>query len=264
MTPKQFMRAYKKHGSIKAIARDLKARGLEGTYQSTRKAYHEAQALGLIRGLPVGRKPVNEIVTPEPRIEGTLQAKDTPVAEMPAEGKVKRYICTTAQNNTHVHEQLWANLEVFAGHIGAEILVSRFAYQKSGLNRGGDKAIWTKKFDERLQDPKKESLYGSDSYVWAKQIYDHISDERLELAPGLVWCGEWQRNPTTVNPLSGFQVYTGRKSGIFPHVKLCMESVPTSKFEPTRFNYTTGTVTMRNYIQKGAGLKAEWTLKTGR
>ncbi|MCH7545667.1 MAG: hypothetical protein IID30_04610, partial [Planctomycetes bacterium] len=183
----------------------------------------------------------------------------TPTTKLPKKGQVKRYLCTSAQNNTHLHEGLWENLLAFAEYADAEILVSRFAYQRSGLNRGGDKAIWTKKFDERLTDPKKEMLYGSDRYVWFPEIYDgYISDDRLELAPGLVWCGEWQRSPTTVNPLSGFQVYTGQKSAIFPHVKLCMESVPTSKHEPAKFNYTTGTITMRNYIQKGAGLKAEF------
>jgi hypothetical protein len=254
VTPKQFVKAYKRDGSIKAVA---KVNSI--TYHEARMAYLEAKDQGLIQALRVGRKSNGEVVTPQPKIEGTLRAKKTPTATLPKKGQVKRYLCTSAQNNTHLHEGLWENLLAFAEYCGAEILVSRFAYQRSGLNRGGDKAIWTKKFDERLEDPKKETLYGSDRYVWFPEIYDgYISDERLELAPGLVWCGEWQRNPTTVNPLSGFQVYTGRKSGIFPHVKLCMESVPTSKHERTRFNYTTGTVTMRNYIQKGAGLKAEF------
>jgi hypothetical protein len=36
-----------------------------------------------------------------------------------------------------------------------------------------------------------------------------------------------------------------------------MASVPTGKNEPTKFNYTTGTVTKRNYIQKRQGLRAE-------
>jgi hypothetical protein len=254
MTPKQFVKAYKRDGSIKAVA---KVNSI--TYHEARTAYLEAKELGLIQALRVGRKSNGEVVTPQPRVEGTLRAKKTPTAKLPKKGQVKRYLCTSAQNNTHLHEGLWENLLAFAEYADAEILVSRFAYQRSGLNRGGDKAIWTKKFDERLTDSKKETLYGSDRYVWFPEIYDgYISDNRIELAPGLVWCGEWQRNPTTVNPLSGFQVYTGRKSGIFPHVKLCMESVPTSKNERTRFNYTTGTVTMRNYIQKGAGLKAEF------
>lgn len=255
MTPRQFVKEYKKHGSVKAVARVNSI-----TYHAARMAYLEAKENGLVQALPVGRKKNSEVVKPRPKptISGALKAMATPAAKLPAKGKVNRYLCTSAQNNTHLHKKLWKNLTVFAEHIEAEILVSRFAYQKSGLNRGGDKALWTDKYDERLKDPKKETLYGSDMYVWAKETYGHHSDERMELAPGLVWCGEWQRNPTTVNPLSGFQVYTGNKSGIFPHVKLCMESVATSKNERTRFNYTTGTVTMRNYIQKGAGLKAEF------
>jgi hypothetical protein len=258
MHPEQFVKAYKRDGSIKAVA---KVEGI--TYHAARMSYLNAKEQGLIQPLRVGRKANDELVTPvEPRIEGTLRAKRTPTAKLPKKGQVKRYLCTSAQNNTHLHEGLWENLLAFAKHCDAEILVSRFAYQRSGLNRGGDKAYWSKNYeDQRMEhgiEDRTEKLYGSDRYVWPKVVYDHVSDERLELAPGLVWCGEWQRNPTTVNPLSGFQVYTGRKSGIFPHVKLCMESVPTSKHERTRFNYTTGTVTMRNYIQKGAGLKAEF------
>jgi hypothetical protein len=64
--------------------------------------------------------------------------------------------------------------------------------------------------------------------------------------------------PTAENPLSGLEVYTGRKSGIFPHAKVAMQSVPSAKHTPTKFNYTTGTVTLRNYIQRKAGLKAEF------
>lgn len=257
MTPKQFVKAYKRDGSIKAVS---KVEGI--TYHAARTAYLQAKEEGLIQALRVGRKSNDEAVTPVPRIEGQRKAKQTPSRTLPKKGQVKRYLCTSAQNNTHLHEELYENLVAFAEYMDAEILVSRFAYQRSGLNRGGDKAYWSKSYDDQRMEhgvnDKTEKLYGSDRYVWPQEVFEHVSDERLELAPGLVWCGEWQRNPTTVNPLSGFQVYTGQKSGIFPHVKLCMESVPTSKHEPAKFNYTTGTITMRNYIQKGAGLKAEF------
>ena len=258
MTPKQFVKAYKRHGSIKAVS---KGEGM--TYNSVRNVYLEAKELGLIQPLRVGRKSNDEVVTPipEPRIDGHRKAKRTPKATLPRKGYIKRYLCTSAQNNTYLHEELWANLLAFAEHVNAEILVSRFSYQRWGLNRGGDKAQWATSYeDQRINkvDEDKETLYGSDRYVWAKEVYDHVSDERLELAPGLVWCGEWQRLPTVERPLSGFQVYTGQKSAIFPHVRLQMESVPTSKHEPAKFNYTTGTITERNYIQKGAGLKAEF------
>ncbi len=261
MTPKQFIKAYKRDGSIKAVS---KTEGMK--YNAVRNVYLEAVEEGLIQPLRVGRKTADEVVTPlPPRITGQRKAKATPTRSLPKKGKVKTYFCTSAQNNTHLHDELYENLVAYAEHLGAEILVSRFAYQRSGLNRGGDKAYWAPTYEDQrmsltVEEAAKnpETLYGSDRYVWAEEVYAHVSDERLELAPGLVWCGEWQRSPTTVNPLSGFQVYTGQKSGIFPHVKLAMESVPTSKHEPAKFNYTTGTVTMRNYIQKGAGLKAEF------
>lgn len=268
MTPEGFVRAYKQDGSIKAVS---KRPGM--TYWSARQSYLEAVDAGLMQPLRVGRKNNDEVVTPvpEPRIDGHRKAKHTPKATLPKKGKIKRYLCTSAQNNTYLHDELWLNLVVFAGHMDAEIMVSRFAYQRSGLNRGGDKAIWATDYDDARIDKtnlssvmgdeflaSSEKLYGSDRYIWAEQIYPYLSDERLELAPGLVWCGEWQRNPTVESPLTGFQVYTGSRSGIFPHPKLQMESVPTSKHEPAKFNYTTGTITQRNYVQKGAGLKAEF------
>jgi len=262
LTSHQFVRAYKRDGSIKAVS---KTEGM--TYNAVRMVYLEAVEEGLIQRLRVGRKSNDEVVSPipKPRIQGQRKAKRTPTRALPKKGQIKRYLCTSAQNNTHLHDELYENLVAYAEYAGAEILISRFAYQRSGLNRGGDKAEWAPTYeDQRMNlsaadvEKNPEKLYGSDRYVWAPEVYAHMSDERLELAPGLVWCGEWQRSPTTVNPLSGFQVYTGQKSGIFPHVKLCMESVPTSKHEPAKFNYTTGTLTMRNYIQKGAGLKAEF------
>ncbi len=225
MTPKQFVRAYKRDGSVKAVS---KTEGI--TYYAARKAYLEALEENLIQPLRVGRKTADEVVTPlPPRIEGQRKAKATPTRALPKKGKVKTYLCTSAQNNTHLHEELHENLLAYAEYLGAEILISRFAYQRSGLNRGGDKAYWAPTYEDQrislsVDEMKKavangETLYGSDRYIWAKEVYDHVSDERLELAPGLVWCGEWQRNPTVEAPLSGYQVYTGQKSGIFPNTK---------------------------------------------
>jgi hypothetical protein len=64
--------------------------------------------------------------------------------------------------------------------------------------------------------------------------------------------------PTASRPLNGFESYTGRDSCIIPHVKFSMKSIPSNKYSPTKFCYTTGTCTLRNYIQRKAGLKAEF------
>ena len=58
--------------------------------------------------------------------------------------------------------------------------------------------------------------------------------------------------------MSGLYNYTGDQSAIIPHAKLELESVPTHKEDETKLMYTTGAVTMRNYIQQKAGQKAEW------
>jgi hypothetical protein len=64
--------------------------------------------------------------------------------------------------------------------------------------------------------------------------------------------------PTAERPLRNLETYTGRKSGIFPHTKIAMDSVASGKFEATKFNYTTGACTQMAYIQRKAGQKAEF------
>ena len=182
----------------------------------------------------------------KPIADGRLHAKPSETRKVPSRG-VRRYILTSAQNNTHVNEKVWDNLLALAAYWDAEILVGTYsyntnAYGKLAVKRGTKKAVehelW---FDKRLTD------------------YIEAGDNRnIELAPGLMWCGRANILPTAERPLLGFETYTGRASGIFPHAKTAMQSIASGKFEPTKFNYTTGTVTQLNYIQKKAGLKAEF------
>jgi hypothetical protein len=173
------------------------------------------------------------------RVEDTQAKKLKP----PVLG-VKRYVLTSAQNNTPVYKDCWHNLLALVNHYGAKLMVSRYTYDKSSY---GKKAV--------KPDSSRTSDY--DNLWYSPEISPYISDERVELAPGLVWCGELNILPTAVDPLSGLESYTGRASGIFPHAKFAMDSVASGKLEATKFNYTTGTITQRNYIQKKAGLKAE-------
>ena len=167
--------------------------------------------------------------------------KELLVWRKPKEGTIARYICTSAQNNTPVHPEFWRNLKAYAEYTNAKILVSRFMYYKG------------------FGTPGKAGTNGSDSGVWYdNEINDYVADSQVLLSTdGLVWCGEMNILPTAVRPLSGLETYTGKRSAIFPHVKMAMESIPNSKHLTTKFNYTTGTVTQSNYIQKKAGLKAE-------
>ena len=156
----------------------------------------------------------------------------------------KRYLFTSAQNNTAIHEQFFSNLQVLCEHYTAEIHVSRFIYRKRGLGALGNK-------DQNYSDSQQE-------LEWDSRVLPFLSDDDLQIAPDLVWCGRMNILPTAVNPLRGFETYTRSNSGIYPHAKIALQSLPTMKGTKTRMNYTTGACTLRNYIVRKAGLKAEF------
>ena len=160
-------------------------------------------------------------------------------------GTVKRYILTAAQNATTVHGECWANLQHVAQYYEAKILVSRFKYQTSA------------KIAQPSGKPGKERLVIDEDY-FDPRLDPYTHDSQIELAPGLVFCGEIQISPTAVNPLSGMDGYTGRASCIIPHTKQYLKCVPSSKHDGTKFIYSTGACTLRNYIEARAGQKASF------
>lgn len=247
-TPKGFVAAYNKHGSIKAVCRQ------EGiTWHHARRLYKAAVAAELIAPMPIGRKPRE----PKPPLPPTgnvyaMRARELP---LPPDGMVFKYLFSCVQNDTLIHEDLWRNIQAYMAYqleqpsvAGCELHVARLTYAKMGLGAVGDKA----------RIVRRETLYGGRDMTFPHQTVQYQSDERLQIAPGLVWCGEVNILPTAVNPLSGFESYTGRKSGIFPHTKVALESIPSMANEGTKFNYTTGALTLRNHIQRKAGLKADF------
>ncbi len=148
----------------------------------------------------------------------------------------KKFVITSAQNNTHIHEDFFSSLLGYCEEEGAELLVSSFFYNKNGFQNGKKGEPW---FDDC--------------------ITPYLVNESVQLADGLVFCGELNILPTAVTPLSGLHNYTGDQSAIVPHAKLQLESVPTQKHEEAKLMYTTGTVTKVNYVQQKAGQKAQWT-----
>lgn len=153
----------------------------------------------------------------------------------------KRFVFTSAQNNTFVHPVFWENLLRFCDHKDARLVVGKFRYNKSGFQnhtKDKDQDLWF--------DPK---------------IIPYLLDESLELSDahsGVVWCGELDILPTATNPMSSLDSYTHTASAIIPHAKVQLKSVPVLKGDPIKMLYTTGACTQRNYIQRKAGQKAEF------
>lgn len=185
--------------------------------------------------------------------DGRIETADHEVRPLPAEGTVARYVFTSVQNNTYLHPG-WLNLKAYAtwlnqrdpqeaGDDTCEFIVGTYSY---ALDAYGAKSV------------KRGSWKpDSDGPWYAPEVSDYIRDTQIEIAPGLVWCGQMNILPTVQNPLSGYETYNGRKSNIIPHAKVAMESIPSMPEEGVKFNWTTGTITQRNYIQKNAGIKAE-------
>lgn len=178
---------------------------------------------------------------PEPIIGGVLDAPD--VRRERAAGHT--FVFTCAQNNTLLNEDFFLALEAYCIARDAELHVSRFTYNKAEMGKNS------------VKPGSKKTSDGEDLW-YDPRINPYISDDPLEITPDLVWCGELNILPTRINPISTLKGYTRGASGIVPHAKMAMESVPTMKCDKAKFLYSTGTVTQRNYIQKIAGQVADF------
>lgn len=206
-------------------------------------------AMAVSRETNIPRSTVRDIVDKlglkdKPITGGKVKAMRASVEDLPASGK-HVYLLTSAQNNTRIHDKFWRNLRAFADYLDARIMVGTYSYNKQAYGTSS------------VKHGSEHKDRSTDLWMDPSIKHDYIADDHVELAPGLIWCGEMNIMPTAARPLSGLESYTGRKSSIFPHAKIAMESIASGKHEPTKFCYTTGTITQRNYVQKKAGLKAE-------
>lgn len=226
----EFIDAVNEEGGIKPAARALGVRK-QTIQDGLRRVIEKAEDAGY------------KVAPEKPLYDGRVDVFNRRSIPPPKGRDVKRYLLTSAQNNTLAHSEFWANLMAYKQYLGAYVFVSTFTYNHNAYGQLSTKRGTAKRQEDLWYD---------------ERVRPFIVDESIEIAPGLVWCGEMNIIPTAVRPLSGLETYTGRKSGIFPAAKLDMKSVASVKSEPTKFNFTTGTVTLRNYIQKKAGQKAEF------
>jgi len=183
-----------------------------------------------------------KLVAPKDLVDGKERVAERK-EPLPEAGQVNRFILTSAQNNTKVHKEFWANLKAFAEHYHAKIMVGTFSYNQ---NHYGKLAT------------KRGKAKAAENTLWFDDdVKPYLNDERVELAPGLMWCGDQNIMPTEENPLSGLESFAHGNSAIFPHTKIEMRSIAVPEGMAVKMNYTTGAVTQLNYVQKKAGLKAE-------
>lgn len=150
----------------------------------------------------------------------------------------KRFLFTVAQNNTKLHEKFWRTLVRMSQKLDAQLCVGKLSYNKNGWQKvtTESEGLW---YDERLTP--------------------YFVEEQMKVGnTDLVFCGELDILPTAIYPLNGLDNYTGTNSAIIPHTKMQMQSLATMKKDPAKLLYTTGAVTLRNYIQRRIGQLAEY------
>lgn len=148
--------------------------------------------------------------------------------------KVERWFITAAQDETPVHRPFWRNVKAYCDAIGAELLVGGFTYNKS-----------------LFED------HASRTAVFAEQVRPYLRHENCDLGP-LMFAAKMNILPTAVRPLSGLDTYSQGRWAVIPHAKVQLVSVPSLPGRHPAMVMTTGACTEPNYIEKKAGLKAEF------
>jgi len=214
MTKTEFLKAYskllKKHGSQRAVASATK----------------------------IARTTIQEWLKEDVGPKFIDRKPSKPVVVSVPESGTRRFILTSAQDGTNVHEGFLTNLEAYAAYLGAAISIAGFTYNK-------------RLFQENRKDDPRWTGYHT-------RVEPYLEHNQVQIGDNLLWCAEMNTLPTAVTPLTGFEVYTGSKWGIFPHAKVQLSSVPTMKHTPAKQIMTTGAVTLPNYVQKRAGIKAQF------
>jgi len=152
-------------------------------------------------------------------------------------GGVKRFIITSAQNATPVHEGFLKTLLTYCQRNNAELVVIPIRY-KNPTSR------WT------------ESQQNLES--WDSKLQPYLYNQRKKLNDNLVLLGDIKTHPTAERPLLGFEGITNSESGILGHpkIELCTVATPQGKFP--KIMTTTGSVTIKNYTDSKAGKKGEF------
>lgn len=227
----------------------LRSKKLELCDALSKEHYETAKHSSVICDWLEENKPVVNKVTRNPATGKTLKVDNRPEQAGELSSAINnwpvksgnRFILTSIQNNTFPHKNFLASLEKFAANMGAELLISKYSYNKSGFqNGGGNNEL---KYDAAFKD-----------YICDENVFLHSRES------GFAFMAEINVLPTAMFPLSGFSETVtayGLQGIAIGHAKISAESVPALKGDVVRRLYSTGTATLKNYIQQKAGQKAE-------
>ena len=170
------------------------------------------------------------------QVEGTPRTWLTDVLRVePVEDcRNRKFLFTGAQNDAPLHEEFWQNLNAYADHIGAEVVVGPWTYETQW---------WSE------NNPVSRSYHTA--------LSDHLCFGRMEVGNKFVFCGEMNILPTASKPISDLTTYSSGRWAVITHPKLQLESVPsTDPAIQAHQVMTSGAVTRPKVIPRKAGSKS--------
>lgn len=156
--------------------------------------------------------------------------------------QVKRYLITSAQNATPIHERFWNALLQAKKYYDAELVVIPGRYKNPT-------SIWTQKNQE--------------NEWWDKNVLPYLFDGRINLNDRIVILGDLKIQWAAANPLSGLNTITGDKSGIVGHGNRALRSIAAPQYKHPKIMFTTGSCTTENYTDTKRGKIAEFNHSIG-
>jgi hypothetical protein len=241
LSPEEFVRQYK--AAVKAkLTREQFAKLLQIQPASVRRRrLNVEKQLGI--GLPQLVAARDEGHISQDQIERyynslqELERSDTGRSQTTNVAGFNRYVVTSAQNNTPVHEGFLKALNTYCEHHDARLIVIPYRYKNP-----------TSVFSETQQVDE----------FWAPALEPHIVAAQTRLSDSFMLLANIKIQPTATQPLSGFDGYTGMDSAIIGHPKVQLLTVPTPSQHLPKILTTTGAVTVPNYTDSKAGWKGEF------
>ncbi|MCF6205261.1 MAG: hypothetical protein L3J47_00005 [Sulfurovum sp.] len=152
--------------------------------------------------------------------------------------KAKRFVVTSALNNSDIDSKVWGALKRYAKEVKAEIIVLPVRY-KNPTSRVDGKVI-------------------GEGAWWPDELLPYMTDELVELHEHFWVMGHVRIQATAQNPLSGLETLSKGASAAFAHPQLAMKMVATPQNKLPKVLYTTGSVSQANYSATKAGVKGDF------
>jgi hypothetical protein len=148
--------------------------------------------------------------------------------------KVRRYVVTTAQNETPTHSQFFKTLLRYCSEHSAELIIIPVRYKNP------------------------TSVFDTATDAWAPELRPYLCDSRVQIHNHLFVMGDVKTIPTAMDPLSGYDELSGRYSAIYGHTSLMFKTVPVAIGEMPKIICTTGAVTVPNCTDSKQGKRGEF------